>query len=90
MRKKQRFVDAYQFTSKTLPGDDAISEPAKTCPYNPGKPLTTPLKMALENQDPFLAQARRCTIVGPLAQDICKSLNIPLENPVNANTKVTN
>lgn len=56
------------------------STPAKTCPYNPDEPLTIPIKMALDNQNPSFVRSRRFTIVGPLVQDVCKKLNIQLEN----------
>ena len=48
--------------SRTSSGD-AISKPAKTCPYNPNELLT---KMELDDQHPSHPRYRKLTIVGPL------------------------
>ena len=59
---------------------DMISKPAKSCPYDPNEPLTTSLKIALENQHTFTQLRIFPTIIGPLVKDVCETLNISVEN----------
>lgn len=90
MRNRQRSFEVHQSESKSKSFVDATSKPAKTCPYDPEEPLTIPLEKGLERQHTSLAKPRGFhTIVGPLTKVICETLNIPVENSLDMNTKVT-